>query len=167
MSKPAAKPATAAEGEVVAPKSKKKLFIIIGVAVALLGAGGAAAWHFMAPHDASKKEAEHKPALPPVFLNIERFTVNLQPDGSEQYLQAEIVVQVKNEEAVEMLKLHMPQVRSRLLMLLSSKTAEDISTTEGKNKLLGDMVAQLKLPFSKGEKPQEIDSVLFTDFVIQ
>ena len=92
MSKPAAKPA--AEGEVVAPKSKKKLFIIIGVAVALLGTGGAAAWHFMAPHDASKKEAEHKPALPPVFLNIERFTVNLQPDGSEQYLQAEIVVQV-------------------------------------------------------------------------
>jgi flagellar basal body-associated protein FliL len=38
---------------------------------------------------------------------------------------------------------------------------------EGKNKLLGDMVVQLKLPFSKGEKPQEIDSVLFTDFVIQ
>jgi flagellar FliL protein len=165
MSKPAAKPA--AEGEVVAPKSKKKLFIIIGVAVALLGTGGAAAWHFMAPHDASKKEAEHKPALPPVFLNIERFTVNLQPDGSEQYLQAEIVVQVKNEETVELLKLHMPQVRSRLLMLLSSKTAEDISTMEGKNKLLGDMVVQLKLPFSKGEKPQEIDSVLFTDFVIQ
>jgi flagellar protein FliL len=165
MAKAPDKPA-AAPAEAEAPKSKKKLFIIIGVAILLLGAGGAAAWHFMAPqHDA--KGAQHEPAKPPVFVNLEPFTVNLQPDGSEQYLQAGIVVQVKDQEAVDLLKLHMPQVRSRLLLLLSSKQSEDISTLEGKKKLTDEILAQLKLPFVEKEKPQEVSSVFFTDFVIQ
>jgi flagellar FliL protein len=148
------------------PRSKKKRFIIIGVAVVLLGAGGAAAWHFMAP-DHTPREAQHEPAAPPVFVNLDPFTVNLQPDGSEQYLQTGIVVQVKDQETVDLMKLHMPQVRSRLLLLLSSKQAEDISTLEGKKKLTDEILAQLKLPFVEKEKPQEVSSVFFTDFVIQ
>jgi len=165
MAKAPAKPAAApAEGE--APKSKKKLFIIIGLAVVLLGAGGAAAWHFMAPEHGSKG-AQHEPAKPPVFVNLEPFTVNLQPDGSEQYLQTGIVVQVKDQDAVDLIKLHMPQVRSRLLLLLSSKQAEDISSLEGKKNLTNEILVQLKLPFVEKEKPQEVSSVYFTDFVIQ
>ncbi len=165
MAKAPAQPA-AAPAEAEAPKSKKKRFIMIGLAVVLLGTGGAAAWHFMAPgHD--PKGARHEPAAPPVFVNLDPFTVNLQPDGSEQYLQTGIVVQVKDQEAVDLIKLHMPQVRSRLLLLLSSKQAGDISTLEGKKKLTDEILAQLKLPFVEKEKPQEVSSVFFTDFVIQ
>lgn len=156
---------TAAEGE--APKSKKKLVIVMAVAALVLGAGGGgAAWYFLGQSH-GPKAAKHEAPKPPVFVNLEPFTVNLQPDGSEQYLQIGIVVQTKNDETAELLKQYMPQVRSRLLMLLSSKPAEEITSPEGKKKLTGEIVAQLKEPFVEHEKPQEVNSVHFTEFVIQ
>jgi flagellar protein FliL len=61
----------------------------------------------------------------------------------------------------------MPQVRSRLLTLLSSKKASEIKSVDGKRKLSEEIVAQVKLPFAKGAAVQEIDGVSFTDLVIQ
>jgi flagellar FliL protein len=102
-----------------------------------------------------------------VFVTLEAFTVNLQPDPDEKFLQLEISLQVANPEQEELLKLQMPAVRSRLLMLLTSKTASEISTSEGKQKLSDEIVAEVKKPFSKGAKPQEVTGVFFTSFVIQ
>ena len=79
----------------------------------------------------------------------------------------ELSLQVANAEEAEKLKGQMPAVRSRLLMLLTSKKATDISTSEGKKLLTDEIVAEIKKPFSKGAKPQEILGVFFTSFVIQ
>jgi flagellar FliL protein len=163
MAKAPAKPA--ADGE--APKSNKKLIIIVAAAALVLGAGGGgAAWYFMGASHGSK-EAKHEAPKPPVFVNLEPFTVNLQPEGSEQYLQIGIVVQVDDDKTAELLKQYMPQVRSRLLMLLSSKHAEEIASPEGKKKLTEEVIAQLKEPFVAQEKPQGVNGVHFTEFVIQ
>ena len=43
-----------------------------------------------------------------------------------------MTLQVPDEEQANLLKLNMPQVRSRLLMLLSSKDTAEILTSEGK-----------------------------------
>ncbi|HWR77121.1 MAG TPA: flagellar basal body-associated protein FliL [Thiobacillus sp.] len=145
-------------------KSKKKLFIIIGLLVVLLGGGGAAAW-FFTRQDGTHKEAEVKPPIVPIYLALETFTVNLQ--GGEQYLQTEITLQVADQAQVDAIKLHMPRVRSRLLALLSSKHAEELITAEDKKKLAQEIVAQVKLPFDPKGKPQQVDDVLFTSFVIQ
>jgi flagellar FliL protein len=155
------------DGAEAAPKSKKKLIIIIA-AVVLLAGGGGAGWFLMQPKDGHKKEVKHEePAHPPVFVTLEAFTVNLQPDPDEKFLQLEISLQVANPEQEELLKGQMPAVRSRLLMLLTSKTASEISTSEGKQKLSEEIVAEVKKPFSKGAKPQEVTGVFFTSFVIQ
>jgi len=61
----------------------------------------------------------------------------------------------------------MPRVRSRLLSLLSSKQAEELASTEDKKKLAQEILAQVKLPFDPKGKPQQVDDVLFTSFVIQ
>ena len=76
-------------------------------------------------------------------------------------------MQVATPEVAEQLKVQMPAVRNRVLMLLTSKTAADVSTPEGKNQLSEEMLAELKKPFAKGEKPQDVTSVLFTSFVVQ
>lgn len=150
-----------------APKSKKKLIIIIA-AVALLAGGGGGAWFMMQNKSHDKKEEKHaEPPKAPVFLPLETFTVNLQPDPDEKFLQLEATVQVATPEVAEMLKVQMPAIRNRLLMLLTSKTAADVSTSDGKNQLSEEMLAELKKPFVKGEKPQEVSSVLFTSFVVQ
>lgn len=150
-------------------KSSKKLLIFAIVGVVVLAAGGAGAWFFMSKGSGDKAaHAEaHAAPEPPVFMPPETFTVNLQPDGEEQYLQVGLVVQVKDQAASDKMKQYMPQVRSRLLMLLSSKKAADIMSMEGKNALSNEIIAQLKQPFAAGEKPLEVTSVHFTDFIIQ
>ena len=64
-------------------------------------------------------------------------------------------------------KMYMPQVRSRILFLLSNKTAEEISTVEGK-KVLGEQIAALVAePYQPGLGQTKISNVFFTSFVIQ
>jgi flagellar FliL protein len=165
----APKAAPAAEGaEAPAPKSKKKLIIIIA-AVALLAGGGGAAWYFLQPKaDAHKKEVKkEEPEKPPVFVTLETFTVNLQPDPDEKFLQVDLTVKVAKPEQEEELKQHMPEIRNRVLMLLSSKKASELTSLEGKNALAKEITDQIKLPFSKEGKPQEIQGVFFTSFVVQ
>ena len=144
-------------------KSKKRLFIIIGVVVLLAGGGGGAWFMTQAKH--APGEAKAEPPKPPIFMPLETFTVNLQ--GGVNYLQTDITLQVSEPAQLEEIKLHMPRVRSRLLALLSSKNAEDLATAENKKNLAKEIMAQVAQPFYPKGKPQKIDDVLFTSFVIQ
>lgn len=147
-------------------KSKKKLIIIVAAAVLVLGGGGAgAAWYFMGSSDPAHKPA--KKAEKPEFVVLDSFTVNLQPENGEQYLQTGLTLQVSSLEQVELIKTNMARVRSRVLLLLSSKKASELSTTEGKGVLAKEIIAAVNQPFAEKEKPQEVRDVLFTSFIIQ
>jgi flagellar FliL protein len=162
--------ADVAAEEVVVPvkKSRKKLVIMLAAVLLLAGGGGGAAWYFMGHKaDAGEKHAKAEAPKPPVFVVMEPFTVNLQSDGTDQFLQTAFTLQVANNEEVELIKTYMPQVRSRLLLLLSSKHAAEINTPEGKKKLGTEIAASINQPFSTGGKKQEISDVFFTSFVIQ
>jgi flagellar FliL protein len=157
----------AENAEAPAPKnSKKKLFII--VAVLLLAIGGGGAWYFVSSGDKAPAAAQHEPPKPPVFLALDQFTVNLQSaGGTDQFLQVAFTLQLANQEEVELFKTYMPLVRSRLLLLLSSKKAEEITGVDGKKKLSEEIIAQVKQPFVPQGKPQAVNGVFFTSFVIQ
>jgi flagellar FliL protein len=154
--------------EAPAPASKKKLIIIIA-AVVLLAGGGGGAWFMMqkAPDPKKEEVKKEEPAKVPVYLALETFTVNLQADPDEKFLQTDISLQMATPEAAEALKVQMPAIRSRLLMLLTSKTASDISTAEGKKELVDEIIAEVKKPLTPEGKPQEVMDVFFTSFVIQ
>ncbi len=142
-------------------KSGKARLVIIIVAVLLLGgAGGAAAWYY------GQLQSTPAPKIP-VFLSLETFTVNLEPENSDQHLQTNLTLKVGDNEAVNKIKLHMPEVRNRVLLLLSSKTASQIATVEGKKKLATELLAEINQPFGEGGGGQAVESVLFTSFVIQ
>ena len=99
---------------------------------------------------------------------IDPFTVNLTPgEGGDQYLQVALTLQVADQAQVDRLKLYMPQVRSRILLLLSSKKASEISSVEGKKKLSAEIIAQINLPFTPQSERQSVSDVFFTSFVIQ
>lgn len=151
-------------------KSKKKIFLLLTVAVLILGiAGGAFAW-YSSNHKADNKnhkEVKAEPSKPPIFVNLDPFTVNLQPENGEQYLQIALTLQVNDQAQAELIKLNMPQVRSRLLTLLSSKMPSEISTVEGKKQLSNEILAQVKQPFVPNGNTQSITSVFFTSFIIQ
>ena len=113
------------------------------------------------------KHAKVEAPKPPVFVVLEPFTVNLQSDGTEQFLQVAFTLQAASTEEVDLIKTYMPQVRSRLLLLLSSKHAADINTPAGKKALGIEIAAAVNTPFTPAGKKQEVSDVFFTSFVIQ
>ncbi|MGZ5202812.1 MAG: flagellar basal body-associated protein FliL [Telluria sp.] len=157
-----------AKDEGSASGGKGKLIAIIGAAVLLLGGGGGAAAYFMS-NNAGGAGKEHKAekAEPPEYISLEPFTVNLQPENGDQYLQVQFTLQVANPETAEQIKNNMAMVRSRVLMILSAKHASEINTVEGKQLLAKQIVDSLKQPFFKGGESQKVGDVLFTAFIIQ
>jgi flagellar FliL protein len=140
-----AKPAKAAPAEAEAhakPKSKKLVLIIIGVLV--LGAGGGAAWWFL-KGDSSKSadapKASAKTELP-TFLNLDPLTVNLQHEEADQFLQIGITLKVSSAEMADKIRQNMPELRSHLIFLMSSKKPSELIPIEGKRKLAREIIAE-------------------------
>jgi flagellar FliL protein len=158
--------------------AKGKLFIMIGAAVLVLALGGGAGWYFLHAHGGEEAAAEpakkdhtsskkKKKEAPPEYIAVEPFTVNLQPEHGDQYLQVAFTLQVEGPEQVELIKANMAKVRSRVLLLLSGKKASEISTVEGKQQLAGEILAAVNAPFVEHGDEQEVSDVLFTSFIIQ
>jgi flagellar FliL protein len=171
---PKAGPKSVAAPEPVAEapkKSAKKLILLIAAAVIVVGGAAGAAFYFMhasAPAaGAAAKEAKGEPAKLPLFVAMEPFTVNLQSESGDQFLQVTLTLQVPDPVQEELLKSFMPQVRSRLLFLLSSKKASEISSVDGKKKLSEEIITTVNQPFTPKGQPQTVSDVFFTSFVIQ
>jgi flagellar FliL protein len=151
--------------EAVPAKSRKKVLFLAAIVMALVSAGASGAWYMV--QQKSHPEVKHEAPKPPVFVSLEPFTVNLQPDPDDQFLQVEISLQVADQEQADLIKLEMPKVRNRLLLLLSSKKSSEISSVKGKNQLSEEIIAQIDQPFSPSAKGQNLLGVFFTSFVIQ
>jgi flagellar FliL protein len=152
--------------EAAPSKSKSKLIVMIVVACSLIIGGGGAAWYFTGGK-AATSESKAAEVQPPTFLVLEPFTVNLRSDSEEQFLQVAMTLQLKDQTNADQIKLYMPEVRDRLLILLSSKTGSEILTPEGKKKLADEIIASLKKPFAPHTKSQLVNNVFFTSFVVQ
>jgi len=158
--------------------SKKKLMIMAIAAVLVLGGGAGAGWFFLhgsadadAAHadeaPAKKKKKKDKEHVKAEYVPVESFTVNLQPENGDQYLQVQFTLQVEGPEQVALIKDNMAKVRSRVLLLLSGKKASEINTVEGKQQLAAEIKAVVHEPFDEGGDEQDVSDVLFTSFIIQ
>ena len=174
QAKPKADPK--ADAAAAAPADSRKKLIVIAVAAVLLLGGGGAAWYFMQGGDAaaghespkeSKKKKKKDSGVKPEYVPIEAFTVNLQPENGEQYLQVQFTLQVADAEQATLIKDNMAIVRNRVLLLLSGKKASEISTVQGKQQLAAEIQAILQEPFDKEGDEQDVTDVLFTSFIIQ
>lgn len=158
---------TAETGDAPVAKSKKKLIIIIASVLLLLVAAGGGALVLTKKSKPAVEEVATEPAKPPVFISLDQFVVNLQSSDGDKYLQVHITLQATDEAEVTLLKANSSQIRSRLLMLLSSKEAEEILTPKGKEKLISEIKTQINLPFTPKGQPQKVSDVFFTSFIVQ
>lgn len=168
MAKAAEKaPAKEAAAEAPPPKKGKgKLIIILVVVLLLAGGGGGAAWFFLAGKSDPKEKKVAAPK-PPVYAPLEQFTVNLQPEGEEQFLQVSMTLKVAEQKVVDQLKLHDPELRNRILLILTSKAPSQLTSMEGKRQLADEVLQAARRPFSEGQPEQEVQDVVFTAFIIQ
>ena len=134
-----------ADGKAEKPPRSKKLLLISLIVLLLAGGGGGAAYVFMSGEDsAANGEAAAAPEQPSIFGPLETFTVNLMPtEGIQQYLQTSVTLKLTNQTTAEVLKTRMPEVRNRILMILSAKRPAELMPAAGKQKLateIGDAV---------------------------
>mgnify|MGYP000034910930 CR=1 FL=1 len=151
------------------PKKKGKLLIIIVVLVLLLGGGGAAAF-FMLQKPADK-DGEHadqahaeeekdtpirprkkKPGEPPIFVEMDSFVFNLQDTDQDRFAQVAITLEVIDKEVEAELGLVEPSVRNAILMLMSSKTSNEILSVQGKL-TLAEQIVDFANSIMAGEEP--------------
>jgi len=151
------------------PKGKGKLIIIILVLVLLLGGGGAAAFFMLQkPADKDGESAEQaqmeeeeeapvrarkkKPGTPPVFVELEPFVFNLQDTDQDRFAQVAVTLEVIDAEVEAELGLVEPSVRNSILMLLSSKTSDEILSVQGKL-TLAEQIVDFTNSIMAGEEP--------------
>jgi flagellar protein FliL len=141
------------KSEATPKKSKKGLIIGLVAALVLAGGGGGAAWWFLGrgePDEASAAEAaakaDEKRKAMHVFVTLENFVVNLADRESERYAQIGVVLEVESKEAEAKLTAKMPAVRNELLLLISSKLANQLTTREGKEALAAEIAVAAARP---------------------
>lgn len=129
------------EDPTVPKKSSKKLVIgAVASLVLLIAAGGG--WYFTKGKDGAPHVEEVKviPPKPPIFVVLEPFTVNLQRESSDQYLQLGLTLKIFDIEFEKKIKDNQPEIRSKILQLLTTKTATELLSAEGKTRLVKEIL---------------------------
>lgn len=160
-------PATDIDVQPKPAKSRKLLIIVVIVAIVVLGGG--AAYYFLSRKPAADgaKIAEKSVPRQPMYLPMDTFTVNLRDADQERFLQVTINLELADAATVDALKVQLPSIRSRLLLLLSSKTSEDLLPREGKEKLSAEIAVELRKSLESATASKGVEQVLFSHFVIQ
>jgi flagellar protein FliL len=161
-------------------KSSNKLLIIILAAVVLLGGGGAGAFFALSGKDKDKEHAEtaehaeeskdeHAAKLPAQFVTMDPpFVVNFGPGSSVRFLQIAVQLMTRDPHMGEFLEHNSPIIRNDLLLLFGNKQVEEVSSNEGKEALrAAALEAVRKIVSAEGQKPEALEAVYFTSFVMQ
>ncbi|MGL6070826.1 flagellar basal body-associated FliL family protein [Craterilacuibacter sp.] len=151
--------------------SKLMLIVIVLLIILIVAVGGLGAYLYLSKDAASgngtqtSQPAKKKPEGPPIFEKMDTFVVNLA-GNTGALLQVEMQAQLIDAEAKKTLLEYMPKIRSGLILLLSSKSADELASADGKVRLKAQvkkiMNESIDLP---GQEP--VDSVVFTSFIIQ
>ena len=157
----------------------KGKWITIIIAVVLVGAG-AGAGAFLGPFFHSSPTADKhdkkasKPAKevvkgPPLYAALDPpFVVNFEADQAVRFLQITVQVMSRDQPTLDLLKANDPVVRNDLLLLFGNQKYATISTSAGKEKLRADSLeAVRKVVAGAGGKPELVEAIYFTSFVMQ
>ncbi len=149
-------------------KRKRPTKLIVGgVLLLALGAGGFAFFHMRSAKTTGATAAPAAKAEE-LFLPLDpAFVVNFQDDDATRFLQVGVTVMTRDAAAIQAIKDSDPVIRNALVMLFSSQTFQQLSTTAGKQKLQAEaLVAVRKIVADKLGKPG-VEALYFTSFVMQ
>lgn len=98
-----------------------------------------------------------------LYAHLEAFTVNLS--SSNQFLRLEITLKVNSDPVTEKIKTNSAVVRHEMIMLLTGKTAEQLSTLEGKKELIQETIKAVNQALEL--KKEKVVDVLIDSLLIQ
>jgi flagellar FliL protein len=72
-------------------------------------------------------------------------------------------LELENDDLIEEMEKRLPQIRDAILMILPTRTYQDIRSAEGKAALRTEILAKMNSLLKK----EAITNIYFTEFVIQ
>ncbi len=100
-----------------------------------------------------------------------KFVVSFANPNGVRFMQFSVDVATHQKDVVEQIKLHMPAIRSNLLMIFGDQDSSKVSTSKGKEKLLGeirDSVNDTLLQMEgKDAIKNGVEAAYFNSFVMQ
>lgn len=100
-----------------------------------------------------------------------KFVVSFANPNGPRFMQFSVDVATHQKDVVEQIKLHMPAIRSNLLMIFGDQNSTKVSTREGKEKLLSEITDSVNDTLLQMEGKDAIkngvEAAYFNSFVIQ
>lgn len=133
-------------------KGKKKWLLIIIALVVVLAIAAAGVLWFLAKQRSAHLDDEggdeptaqvEESKTPPTFLPMDNMVVNLADPGGDRFVQVGITLELNDAKTAEKVKAQMPAIRSGVLLLLSQRSADDLLSRDGKEKLATDIRAEV------------------------
>ncbi|MBQ4831781.1 flagellar basal body-associated protein FliL [Pseudoalteromonas sp. MMG010] len=164
-------------------KSKKKLIIIIAVVVLL--AAGIGGYFLMSDSDTPAETLDDESTLTESSENVAAqgdgaqigsaiyvamprpFVFNVPGASRDRIVQIKVQLLVRGNENEETTKKHIPLIEGTLLSVFSTTTADELSTTIGKETLRFAALEKVQSALNEVEGSKIIERVLFTGFVMQ
>lgn len=176
MAEQNAAPKEAAAAAPEAKQSKPTLFIILAIInMAVVGGVGAMLYlgkkkdnqepkveHVVAgEHDAQRSDAEKVESFSSENVKLEPFVVNMAGSRGRRLARVTMELEVDSTKVSEEIESRSAQIRDIIIILLSSKTFEAVSSRDGKESLREEIKDNVNGFLTKGK----IKKVLFTEFI--
>lgn len=148
------------------PKKSKLKLILSAVMIVVLGAGGFFGWSWYSQKKAKAAQADRKQEeAAAVVYPLKSFIVNLVDKNGvgNRYLKVSLELEISGEPARATVDGNIPQLRDTILMLLSSRSLNDINTLEGKLELKQTLLSRMNRLLGEGI----VQRIYFTEFVVQ
>lgn len=164
-----------ASNEAPAKKGKLKMIILLVVVIILaivlsvvgtlwfLGGG-------LPGMDSGETSAEtpaEEPFVPSTYVELEKALVTtVQAEGRQRYAQVYLSLEAVDPQALAAAQLHLPLIRSQLVMVLGNSDFNELQTPEGRRGLADKMLTTVNQVLEQEGEPA-IKRVLFRNFVVQ
>ncbi|MCH8208891.1 MAG: flagellar basal body-associated FliL family protein [Nitrospinae bacterium] len=149
-------------------------FLKVALILAALAAGGYFSYvYFLNPAPMSKSPAPVMDAASPpdakkdpvlsVMVSMDPFIVNLARSKGKRFLKVNLTLELNSPEVHAEVNDNRQKIVDSILVLLSSKTFEDVYSVQGKFKLKDEITTRVNRFLVLGH----VKEVYFTEFVIQ
>jgi len=152
-----------------------KMIMFGGIAVVLLAVGvfaGPAVMNMISPPEveedsaAAEEEPKDAPALytslhPPLVVNFKDAV------GDSHFMQITMEVMTRDQNVANSVREHTPVIRNSLILLYSGAVYEEVTTRDGKEKMLADGLGAIQKVMTAQIGEPGVEAVYFTSLVIQ
>lgn len=153
--------ATAGQEKVQNKSGRKGLLIVIIMLAAAIGAGGFAYMQFSQSKGGAEAKEDKRPTKS-ALIALDPFVLNLAEHG--RFLKVSMQLEIADAAQEPLVNEKIPQLRDAIITLVSSKSAESVSSPEGKFQLKDEILLRANQAVGGGVT---FKNLYFTEFVMQ